>query len=88
MKSIPMGRANYAILAMGIASMLILSLLMKQFLHKAEDKKELAVLSELSAMFGGRLDKRCEVEFEQTERGPRAVVTVYPVASTPVSTLR
>ena len=82
----PMGRTNYIILVMGGASMLVLSLLMKQFLHRADTKRS-PVIHEIAAMFGERLSRESELKLRKTANGTRATVTVYPMMGTPVPRL-
>lgn len=85
-----MGRTNYAILAMGLASMLVMSLLMKQFLHKADTKRTGPLVHELSATFGGRLDRESEVALERADKTSaalRASVKIYPMMGTTIRKL-
>jgi hypothetical protein len=82
MKPLAVGRTNYAILAIGLASMLVLSLVMKQLLHKADEKRAGPLVHELSATFGGRLDRDSQVVLQKTEAGVHAVVTIYPMMGT------
>jgi hypothetical protein len=74
-----MGRANYVILAIGIASALFLSLLMKHLLQFSEERQRSPVVDEIVAVFGSRIDGRPELVIDNTMRGPRAVVTVKPI---------
>lgn len=73
-----MGRTNYIILAIGMGSMLLLSVLMKQFLDRAQSSGSPAV-HELAARFGARLSAESELRFERTENGMRVTVTLYPM---------
>ncbi|MEM7201880.1 MAG: hypothetical protein AAF628_16555 [Planctomycetota bacterium] len=74
-----MGRTNYAILAMGFASVLVLSMLMKAFLQAAEGHKRLPLLDEITATFGERLEARTAVHLETIDDDRwRAVVTIHP----------
>ncbi len=76
-----MGRSNYAILAMGLVSMLVLSTLMKYFLKATDETREEPMVQELMVAFGDRLDERCELEFREDpehEGGKRAVLRISP----------
>ena len=74
-----MGRGNYVILAMGIASALFLSLLMKHLLQFGQEHQRSPVVDEIVAVFGARIDGRPELVLENTVRGPRALVTMKPI---------
>lgn len=78
-----MGRANYVILALGIATVFVLSLLMKHLLQVTGEHRPTPVAEGILANFGARLDSKGKVRIEDTTRGPRAVVWIDPAMNVP-----
>ncbi len=74
-----MGRSQYAILGMGLAAMLVLSVLMKYFLNAAGDQKRSPVEKELAATYGDHLDSPSELRLVDGDGGPQAVLTIHPL---------
>ena len=79
-----MGRANYVILAMGIATVLILSFMMKHLLHVTESNKRSPVADEVMARFGDRLDAPAEIVLQRKRDRHKALVHIQPVMGAPL----
>jgi len=74
-----MGRSNYAILVLGFAGTVILSLCMKHVLQVAQEHQWSPVGAEIVARFGERLDGEVSVRLQPSSRGPRAAVRIQPI---------
>jgi hypothetical protein len=77
-----MTRSHYVILAMGLITVLVLSLTMQHLLGVAEERKKSPVGAELVTRFGHQLDGEAVVTFEPSARGVRAIVAIQPVLGT------
>lgn len=73
------GRTNYTILAMGLAGVLCLSLLMKYFLQRTDERQRSPVAQELMSVFGHRLDEPAALQLQEKGKDRVAVVTVSPM---------
>lgn len=76
----PVGRANYILLAFGLAAILIMSLIMKNLLRMQQDHKVSPVARELLAGFGARMCADPVVKIETKDGQVAAKVTVRPLA--------
>jgi len=74
------GRANYILLAFGLAAILIMSMIMKNLLRMQQDHKVSPVARELLSSYGARMCADPVVKIETKAGQVEAKVTVRPLA--------
>ena len=81
------GRANYILLAFGIASIVIMSMLMQHLMRVQKDNKQSPVAREVLSAFGGRMTGEPQLLVETNPAGPKAVLTVRALLGVDVERL-